>query len=286
MNPATLARQIREASGDAPATARALGSAAVSVIAPFLADPDDDVRLTATESLAAVAELPLDADTVKAVQTLAIKILTDDDDQIASTGVNILHKLPPKDRNSELLVAWSVATVDFVKEQTPIIAGYHGTLEDRSLWEGFLLGAQEPRTDPEEDSVTPETIGGLHTGLAKMGFKPSRDWFAATLVESKLLASETWIDRAVYMSDPWIIATLARMLDREDEAYTVSPDEQPKIIRVKDLAAWAILTILKPAADDKSKPAPAPTPSPVAKRRYSPEEINQVRDLARPHLNK
>ena len=208
---------------------------------------------------------------MKAVQTAAIKLLTDDDDQTASIAANILHKIPPMDRNSELALAWSKASVHFIKEQAPILAGYYGTEHDRTAWIGFLA----TETDPE-------TVGGLHTGLAKMGAEPSREWFLVKLLAVKGQPTELWIDRSVYMAESWVVPSLVKMLDRNDAAYTVSADHSPEIIRVQDLAAYAILTILKPLPGDATKTVPAP----VAKRRYLPEEINEVRGIARAHAEK
>ena len=266
MNPPTLTRQIRESSGAAVTTARGMGGDALPAILPLLADSDPDIRLTAAECLEAVIPADPASESAGKVQDAAIKLMVDDDDQIASTGANILLKCPPKDANAKLAMAFGRASVEYVKVQAPIIAGVHGTEHDRIAWQGFLA----TETDPD-------ISGGLHTGLARMGVEESRAWFLSTLLQSKLLASELWIDRAVYMLDTWVVPTLVKMLEREDAAYTVSPDDSPKVIRVKDLAAWAVLTILKPPTDNPDRRVPQP----VAKRSYTPEEMNQVRAIAK-----
>lgn len=268
MNPETLTRQIRESSTEATTTARALGFGAMDVIAGFLRDQDDDARLTAAECLDVVAVVTLEGEQRTRVQDAALLLLTDADDQTASIGSNILLRLPPKGAHDKLITAFQLASVENVREKIPMIAAIHADESDRHAWSAML---------PIE--TNPDVVVGLHTGLARMGLKESRAYVTSKMLAAKGQPADDWIDRAIYMNDPWVIAPLERLLSREDAAYTVSADHMPEVIRVQDLAANAILVILKPPTDRRELPVPSPT----GKRRYSVDEITQVRAIARPH---
>lgn len=268
MNPETLTRQIRESSTEATKTARALGYGGMDVIAGFLRDKDDDVRLTAAECLEVIAVPSLEGEQRTRVQDAAMLLLTDADDQTASIGSNILLRLPPKGAHEKLMAAFQVATVQNVREKIPMIAAIHADETDRQAWSVMI---------PIE--THPEVVVGLHTGLARMGLKESRAYVSAKLLAAKGQPADDWIDRAIYMNDPWVVTPLERMLSREDAAYTVSADHMPGAVRVQDLAANAILVILKPPTDNKD----LPVPSPAGKRRYSVDELAQVRAIAKPH---
>jgi len=235
---------------EAVAAAKKEGPSAVSGLAPLMHDPDPEVRLGVVKCL--------DAAGGEQAQDAALMALTDEDAQVASRAVMLLHRNPPKGKHAALVTAFAGSDEAFVRAEIPKVAARLGDQADQKTW----LAALTRETDGE-------VRDGLQVALARMGHDPSRQWFKAKLTAAEAESAERWFDAAVYMENAWVVPTLEPLLERRGGVYTSAPDFKPVEIRVCDLAAHAIL-VLKGATE----------PAPVSRRRFSADEIKRVAVVA------
>jgi HEAT repeat protein len=250
MTPETLTAQVQSGASDAIATASKMGASAVPTLKKLLEDPDPDVRLMTIRCFDAVGG----DDAIEA----GVRSLLDEDSQVASRAAVLLHNHPPRGQGAKLFAAFNHSTEVAVRVEIPKIAGRIGDENDIRLWTTALPLVKEP-----------EVRDGVQIGLAKMGHEPSRDWFKLQLAAADGPPALPWLEAAEYMADPWVVPTLAKLLDKRSEVYTAAADFEPVQVRVCDIAAYVIFTITKHKVEFR-----------VSKRRYLETEIDEARKAA------
>jgi hypothetical protein len=250
MTPESLTAQIKSGASDAIATAAKMGASAVPTLQQHLLDKDPDIRLMTIRCFDAVGG----EEAIKA----GVSSLLDEDAQVASRATVLLHNHPPKGYNHQVFGAFNQSTEAAVRTEIPKVIGRIGTADDIRLWTTVLPTVKEA-----------EVRDGVMIGLARMGHEPSRDWFKGKLAAADGPPALPWLEAAEYMDHPWVLPTLAKLLDKRTEVYTASADFKPVQIRVCDLAAHAIFTITKHKVEFL-----------VSKRRYLETEIDEARKAA------
>lgn len=257
MSQTNLEQLLLEKSSKAVEAARQSIADAITVLERQSAHSDPAVRLTVISCVRALIDESSE-DHRRTLSALCVRMLNDRDEQVASAATMILYNNPPAGMDMELRAAFAVNRYSFCKTYIPMIASFHADAAQTQFWEANLT--------IEDD---PDILGGIHSGLARMGFEPSRVWFRAKLESMSGGESEDWFDRSVKLAASWVYPAIVRCLNRTDDAYTAAADFRPIVIRIMDLAAWTLLTMTGEKVDFI-----------VAKRRYLDTEIAKVREIA------
>lgn len=221
MTPEMLERQVKAGDGVAQGTAAKMGQSAVPVLARLSADPSPQVRNLALVCLNIVGG--------PTTSKVAMDHVDDQDINVVSTAIQILHRFPPKGADARLRELYLGSDDAFVRAQMPLIAGRLGAEANANEW--AKLWTRDGQGDIHE---------GLTVGLARMGYSPAREEFVKALQASRGYESRKWIDHAVYMENKWVLPALGTMLERLEPAYDISPDFNPRYLRTADLAVIAI----------------------------------------------
>lgn len=248
----TLVDQVKAQNWDSPATATALGPAALPTLTNLAQDPAPEIRQL---SLACLAALGGD----KAIET-ALNCLKDADADVVAEAVALLHQHPPLKQEETLFQAYQDTDDPYAREQIPIIAGRLDKQASVRLWIKEM--------DRQEN--TGFVDDGLVTGLARLGYQPARDLFVTRLLAAQGRRCPTWIDRCRYMEQTWIVPHMIPLLDRTEFALSLDPDEPDSYLRTCDLAVEAIVELTQ-----------AEVGFPVKRmERYTGPELGRVKEIA------
>jgi hypothetical protein len=257
MNADTLESQVLAHRPESVATAAQLGSAAAPVLVRLASHTDPEVRAQALICFRAAGG--------RDATHVAIRALDDDDATVVAHAIQVLHVFPPRDDRA-LLVAYQKQ--EETAPQLALIAGRLGTNASVTAWKTNLSTA--PAGTAQADA--------LLSAVARMGDADARKAFAYRLEAARGYDAPPWIDRAVYQEQPWVLESLAKLLDRTERAAELTPDDPTDLrpLRTCDLAANAILKITRATV---TFPAPRATP-------YTDTELAEFRRLAADAMRK
>ena len=251
--PESLYDQIKHKDYSAQGAAAALGAPAAQSIRSLTADPDREVRLLAFICL----------DIVNGPEAIAAAFdgLRDADEQVRSRAVMLLFNHPPKGQERRLLAAFSATKDHFIRSRLPMVAGRLAPDASPRDWAALL---------PVDTNA--DVQHGLRLGLARMGDRPSREWFLRGLESAHGYELPPWLEDAEYLDAKWVLPGLLPLLDHTERARDVMPDDgRNRFLRACDLAAQVVVAITRAKV---SFPLPRPT-------QLSPSEIEEVKRLAR-----
>lgn len=246
-----LVHQVKKADWDAVETAETLGETARSILVPFTRDKDPEIRQIALACLDNVGG----PDASEA----ALKLLLDEDSEVVSSAIELLHNHPPFGQAEQLLKCYQQTDDPYAQEQIPVIAGRLAPEIDMSPWVPLL----DLSADEEELNV------GLLAGLARMGHEPARKRFVSMMLSSRGKESASLIEYCSYMQDTWIVPHMIPLLDRRERAVTLFPDRDI-YMRTCDLALEAIVELTKA---EVSFPVNRP-------EQYNASELESVKRIA------
>lgn len=246
-----LSLQVETLKPESLATAARLGPAAGPTLARMARHANPEVR--------AQALICLRASGGNEATPVALAALDDEDATVVVHALHVLQAFPPAN-DAPLLAAYDRHEEE--RDQIALIAGLMGSRARVAAWKIHWLSS------PSDSALA----NALLTAVARMADPDARREFSVRLSAARGHDSQAWIDRAVYQSDRWVLDPLSKLLDRNERAVELTPDDPTDLrpLRTCDLAANAVLILTR------SKPAfPAPRSTP-----YLDAEIVEIRRLA------
>lgn len=206
--------------------AKSSGPTALATVEPYLANPDEVIRLLAVDCIAAAGG-PTAPD-------LLIRALDDRNEQVRGNAINGLHAQLPKGREAVLLKKWDDAKDPFVRQQIPMILGRMQAKQNVPE-----LKARQTR-DPRG-----EVSDGMTAGLSKLGDDDARKRFGQMLADAREKRVAVVIGYVQYLDEQWVIPLLLPVLSRREMAVDLSSHRKKLIRRGCDLAVDEVLRISK-----------------------------------------
>lgn len=253
MNLETLVIQVKARKAEAQATAAKLGPEAAPSLVRLADDPDPEIRGMALVCLGIVG--------TEHASNIAMKKLTDDEDQVVAQALQVLQRHPPVGREQELLRIFQDPTQAVICADLALIAGRLAPKIDPTPWKELW-----------KKEADQQVKNNLLLALARMGDKEAREIFAAQMQTSaKGAESVEWIDNCKYMEDSWIVPHMLPLLDRTETAIELAPDLPQKWpLRTCDLAGRAIVELTGEKVSFQIK----------GPDQFTPEQIAVVREIA------